>query len=451
MAVGVRSPPDAPALGQPPPICMCSRPTCARPAGKLAEAGREPPTQFRHCTETRRRMPGRAVERGSGLRVDDACWRVPPRRPQWWIESPPMHIAPGAAHRQGMASVKGVSIPSSNLNKYGSEVSLRRVLPTAFRPQEENVMQIGFQCAHTGPLIEPVACRTSRRGAAGFDYVTISDTSWSRNLQSSIPIPGPASSRGRLCRVAWRYRPRPCRRADEEASLRPFGHEGAAPPCRADANVLPPLTTSPKGRLTLGIGVGWCRERVRGNRRRPVRRSRQRDRRMDGAFQKLWVPETPKFTASISFADVVLHAQTGVRSPISIWWARKVRRRSSHHPLCSRLVAVGTNPQHPRTLSSTSCRAGTFHGFCKRVRRDPKIFTLAYRVLSAQGASRGASRAGRTVPTAETPTGRDLRRPSGPRRHLCRLCCGSAMRGADLQGTTRQQCTLPRRRAVEAR
>jgi len=43
-------------------------------------------------------------------------------------------------------------------------------------------------------------------------------------------------------------------------------------PAVLTAKVLSTIDYVSKGRLTLGIGVGWCREEFEANRRRPVRR-----------------------------------------------------------------------------------------------------------------------------------------------------------------------------------
>ena len=100
-------------------------------------------------------------------------------------------------------------------------------------------MQIGFNVPTTGPLIEPDSLvRIVTEGEAlGFDYVTISDHIMvPRNLQSKYPYTGtgefPAGASAawleQLTTAAF------IAGADEEASLRPVGHGGAAPPGRAD-------------------------------------------------------------------------------------------------------------------------------------------------------------------------------------------------------------------------
>src|SRR5215475_6599487 len=94
--------------------------------------------------------------------------------------------------------------------------------------QEEDVMPIGFNVPTTGPLIEPDSLvRIVTEGEAlGFDYVTISDHIMvPRNLQSKYPYTGTGEfPGGRFGRVARAADDRGlCRRADEEASLRPFG------------------------------------------------------------------------------------------------------------------------------------------------------------------------------------------------------------------------------------
>src|SRR3979411_3016428 len=136
-----------------PPICTCSRPTCARPSRRsLPTAGREPPTRSStHRSPTPDAWSCR-MERGWASRSMKRGWRA-------------------------AASSSRVDQPKAELHA----------------PREENVMQIGFNAPTTGPLIEPDSLvRIVTEGELlGFDYVTISDHIMvPRNLQSKYPYTG---------------------------------------------------------------------------------------------------------------------------------------------------------------------------------------------------------------------------------------------------------------------
>jgi alkanesulfonate monooxygenase SsuD/methylene tetrahydromethanopterin reductase-like flavin-dependent oxidoreductase (luciferase family) len=142
-----------------------------------------------------------------------------------------------------------------------------------------------------------------------------------------------------------------------------------------------------KGRLTLGIGVGWCREEFEAIGAAPFDdRGNVTDEWM-AACRELWSTEAPKFDGKyVSFDDVVFTPKP-VQKPIPIWVGgesapalrRTVRYAQGWYP-------VGTNPQHPmNTVSTFRQELQRFHEFCKRSNRDPKEITLAYRVLSGPG------------------------------------------------------------------
>src|SRR5712691_9582794 len=60
-----------------PPICMCSRPTCARPSQRsLLTAGREPPTRSSMHRSPTPDVWSYRMERGWASRSMKRCWRV---------------------------------------------------------------------------------------------------------------------------------------------------------------------------------------------------------------------------------------------------------------------------------------------------------------------------------------------------------------------------------------
>jgi len=126
-------------------------------------------------------------------------------------------------------------------------------------------MQIGFNAPTTGPLIDPDSLsRIVTEGEAlGFDYITISDHIMvPRNLQSKYPYTGtgefPAGAS-----AAWleqltttAYVAALTKRLRFVLSVMVVPHR----PAVLTAKVLSTIDWLSRGRLTLGIGVGWCRE-----------------------------------------------------------------------------------------------------------------------------------------------------------------------------------------------
>src|SRR5689334_24914843 len=145
-------------------------------------------------------------------------------------------------------------------------------------------MQIGFNVPTTGPLIEPDSLvRIVTEGEAlGFDYVTISDHIMvPRNLQSKYPYTGtgefPAGAS-----AAWleqltttAFVAALTKKLRFVLSVMVVPHR----PAVLSAKVLSTIDYLSKGRLTLGIGVGWCREEfeaIRSEERRIGKECRSR-------------------------------------------------------------------------------------------------------------------------------------------------------------------------------
>jgi alkanesulfonate monooxygenase SsuD/methylene tetrahydromethanopterin reductase-like flavin-dependent oxidoreductase (luciferase family) len=167
-------------------------------------------------------------------------------------------------------------------------------------------------------------------------------------------------------------------------------------PAVLTAKVLSTIDWLSKGRLTLGIGVGWCREEFEAIGAAPFDdRGNVTDEWM-AACRELWSAEAPKFNGKYVSIDDVVFTPKPVQKPIPIWVGgesapalrRTVRYAHGWYP-------VGTNPQHPmNTVSAFRQGLERFHGFCERGSRDPKEITLAYRVLSGPGVRPRGSIAG---------------------------------------------------------
>jgi probable F420-dependent oxidoreductase len=271
-------------------------------------------------------------------------------------------------------------------------------------------MQIGFNAPTSGPLIEPDSLtRIITEGEAlGFDYVTISDHIMvPRNLESKYPYTDtgefPAGTQ-----AAWleqlattAYIAALTKKLRFVLSVMVVPHR----PAVLTAKLLSTIDFLSKGRLTLGIGVGWCREEFEAIGAAPFDdRGAVTDEWMD-ACKELWTAEFPKFSGKYVRFDDVVFAPKPAQNPIPIWVGgesapalrRTVKYAQGWYP-------VGTNPQFPmNTVSRFKSGLARFRGFAEKAGRDPSEITIALRVLAGPG-----TRPRRSIDTeAEMFTGSD--------------------------------------------
>jgi len=249
-------------------------------------------------------------------------------------------------------------------------------------------MQIGFCAPTTGALIEPDSLRRiiTEGEALGFDYVTISDHIMvPSNLGSKYPYTNtgefPAGTQ-----AAWleqltttAYIAALTKNLRFVLSVMVVPHR----PAVLTAKILATIDYLSNGRLTLGIGVGWCREEFEAIGAAPFDdRGHVTDEWMM-ACRELWSKDDPRFEGKyVKFADVVFTPKP-VQQPIPIWVGgesapalrRTLRYADGWYP-------VGTNPQFPmNTVSRFKAGLARFRGFAEKAGRDPASVTLALRVL----------------------------------------------------------------------
>src|ERR1700749_4651735 len=185
-------------------------------------------------------------------------------------------------------------------------------------------MQIGFNAPTSGPPIEPDSfIRIITEGEAlGFDYVTISDHIMvPRNLESKYPYTDtgefPAGTQ-----AAWldqlgstAFIAALTKRLRFVLSVMVVPHR----PAVLTAQLLSTIDYLSKGRLTLGIGVGWCREEFEAIGAAPFDdRGHVTDEWM-AACQELWSAEAPKFAGKYVNFDYVVSTPKPIQQPIPIW------------------------------------------------------------------------------------------------------------------------------------
>ena len=208
-------------------------------------------------------------------------------------------------------------------------------------------MQIGFNVPTTGPLIEPdsLARIVTEGEALGFDYVTISDHIMvPRNLESKYPYTGsgefPAGAS-----AAWleqltttAYIAALTRKLRFVLSVMVVPHR----PAVLTAKVLSTIDYLSKGRLTLGIGVGWCREEFEAIAAAPFDDRGARDRRVDGGVPGALVGRSAEIRRQVcALRRCRVHAQAGAEADPDLGGRGKRAGAPSHRPLCPGLVSGG--------------------------------------------------------------------------------------------------------------
>ena len=253
-------------------------------------------------------------------------------------------------------------------------------------------MQIGFNAPTSGPLIEPDSLtRIVVEGEAlGFDYVTISDHIMvPRNLDSKYPYTDTGEFPAGTA-AAWleqlattAYIAALTKKLRFVLSVMVVPHR----PAVLTAKLLSTIDFLSKGRLTLGIVVGWCREEFEAIGAAPFDDLGHVTDEWMAACQELWTADEPKFNGKYVKFDDVQFTPKPAQNPIPIWVGgesgpalrRTVKYAHGWYP-------VGTNPQFPmNTLSRFKKGLERFRGFAEKAGRDPSEITLALRVLAAPG------------------------------------------------------------------
>ena len=199
-------------------------------------------------------------------------------------------------------------------------------------------MQFGFGAPVSGPLSGPrdLARIASDGEAIGYDYCTLSDhVVIPRELENEIPL-------FRYRRVSRPRRRRPPRAADRVAfvaaktsKLRLVTSVMVVPhrPPVLTAKILATIDVLSEGRLTWGIGAGWCQRGVRGDRHRAVRRARRRHRRVRSRRAASCGPtKTPASTASTSSSPTSSSSRARSRSECRSGSAARAGRRCAVPP-----------------------------------------------------------------------------------------------------------------------
>jgi probable F420-dependent oxidoreductase len=250
-------------------------------------------------------------------------------------------------------------------------------------------MQIGCSAPTSGPLITPdsLVRIATEAEMLGFDYVTVSDhvmmpksvvSRYPYSESGEFPSGAGAARLEQLTTVAFI--------AAATSKLRIVTSVMVVPhrPAVLTAKMLATIDYLSKGRLTLGIGAGWCKEEFEVIGTPPFDdRGHVTDEWMM-ACKELWSSEDPKFDGKyVKFADVVFTPKP-VQKSIPIWVGGEsgpALRRTAKY--ADAWYPIGTNPQFPMdTLTRFKAGAAKLKEMTQKAGRDPSAVGLAYRVSS---------------------------------------------------------------------
>src|SRR5271165_2674132 len=250
-------------------------------------------------------------------------------------------------------------------------------------------MEIGFNTPTTGALIEPNSLRRiiAEGEALDFDYATVSDHIMvPRNLESKYPYTDSGEFPAGTA-AAWleqltttAYLAALTTRLRFVMSVMVVPHR----PAVLTAKILATIDYLSNGRLTLGIGVGWCREEFEAIAAAPFDdRGHVTDEWMM-ACKELWSNDDPRFDGRyVKFSDVVFTPKP-VQKSIPIWVGGEsgpALRRTAKY--ADAWYPIGTNPQFPMdTLTRFKAGVARLRDLTAKAGRDPAAVTVAYRISS---------------------------------------------------------------------
>jgi probable F420-dependent oxidoreductase len=248
-------------------------------------------------------------------------------------------------------------------------------------------MQWGFNAPVSGPLASSanLARIVAEGEAMGYDFCTISDhVIIPRDIHAKYPYSEtgefPARSRGdrheQLTAAMFV--------AAKTKSLRLVLSVMVVPhrPAPLAAKMLATIDVLSDGRLTVGIGAGWCKEEFEALGTPPFAERGAVTDEYIAAFRELWTNENPHFDGKYTRFDDVLFEPRPVQSPPPIWVGgesgaalrRTAKTGDGWYP-------IGTNPNF-RFDSLKRFRAGVerLRRMTREAGRDPDKVTLAYRI-----------------------------------------------------------------------
>jgi probable F420-dependent oxidoreductase len=248
-------------------------------------------------------------------------------------------------------------------------------------------MEWGFNAPVSGPLsgVTDLTRIVTEGEAIGYSFCTLSDhVAIPREVLAKYPYSDtgefPGRSRGdrheQLIAVAFA--------AAKTTKLRLVTSVMVVPhrPAVLTGKMLSTIDVLSGGRLTLGIGAGWCKEEFEVLGTEPFDERGAVTDEYILAFREMWTKDNPKFSGKyVNFADIYVDPLP-VQKNVPIWVGGEsgpALRRTAK--LGDGWYPIGTNPQF-RLDTMDRFRGGIdrLHKYARDVSRDPKSITLAYRI-----------------------------------------------------------------------
>jgi probable F420-dependent oxidoreductase len=254
-------------------------------------------------------------------------------------------------------------------------------------------MQFGFGAPVSGPLSGPrdLARIVSEGEAMGYDYCTISDhVMIPRDIEAKYPYSDTGEFPGRaggdrheqLTTVAFV--------AAKTSKLRLVTSVTVVPhrPAVLTAKILATIDVLSEGRLTWGIGVGWCKEEFEAIGTEPFEERGAVTDETIAVCRELWTRENPSFNGKYAKFSNVFFQPRPVQKRVPIWvggesgpaMRRVARLGDAWYP-------IGTNPRNRLdTLARLNVGITKLRGMAGVAGRNVNEVGVAYR-FSQFGAS----------------------------------------------------------------
>ena len=251
-------------------------------------------------------------------------------------------------------------------------------------------MQIGCSAPTSGPLIGPDSLVRIAQEAEmlGFDYVTVSDHVM---IPTSIASRYPYSDSGEFPSGAAADRLEQLTAATfiaaSTSKLRIVTSVMVVPhrPAVLTAKILATIDYLSKGRLTLGIGAGWCEEEFIAIGAPAVRRTRRGDRRIHDGLQGTLDQRRAEIRWQIcEIQGRAVSAEAGAEVDPDLDRRRERPGDAADREIRRRVVS----DRHQSAISDGHAGpvqgggAAKLRGMTEKAGRDPNAVALAYRVSS---------------------------------------------------------------------
>jgi probable F420-dependent oxidoreductase len=252
-------------------------------------------------------------------------------------------------------------------------------------------MKFGFNAPSAGPLAAPGdLARIAIAGESlGYDYMTVSDhvvipdaiaSRYPYSESGEFAAGAAAARHEQLIEVAWL--------AAKTSRIRLVTSVMVVPhrPAVLAAKQLSTIDVLSGGRLTVGIGAGWCEEEFVALGTPPFAERGAVTDEYIAAFRALWTEEHPKFAGKYTQFDKLVFAHKPVQQPGPPIWvggeSGPALRRAAK--LGDAWYPIGGNPSFPFD-SAKRLEAGMvrLRKLTAEAGRDPQAVGVTYRVQRA--------------------------------------------------------------------